>query len=148
MTPETADKWYHKLFHKRHAAQLRYDVTDAMLAIPGVRWATMRTMKGRYLGINAVCWRCDRGICRIAWNLHFSTREHLDEQRALLCCFLKLPPYYPQDANTALPIIVGQRHYFQGVVEPANEPMQPLVPLDIELDSFRNYRGAKLVARG
>ena len=64
-------------------------------------WAHMFTHGTRYMGIASRCSHCDK-ICRISFSAS-STKYHMDEQRAVLLCWLGLPYNLPAPQPNMVP---------------------------------------------
>jgi hypothetical protein len=104
MTETLAAAWHQRIFLGLHPAEPRYDVRAAIIQKRDMfLWAFEDTIKARYIGLLIECPKCGM-LCRISWNLKFSTRKHMYEQRNVLCAFLQAKPmaYVPQDS---LPVV-------------------------------------------
>ena len=92
-TAPMVDGWWQKLFCNTKPSPnfCPYEFfEEAILAsVNDVEWAYMHTHNARTMGILARCKHCGK-IMRIGWNAS-STLRHMQEQRAIVCSFLRIP---------------------------------------------------------
>ena len=105
-TAQMVHGWWQKLFcNTQPSPNCRGEYfEDAILAsVNDVEWAYMHTHNARTMGILARCKHCGK-IMRIGWNAS-STLRHMQEQRAIVCSFLRIPFEMPDPDDSEEDVI-------------------------------------------
>ena len=106
-TAQMVDGWWKKLFCNTQPSPncCPYEFfEEAILAsVNDVEWAYMHTHNARTMGILAQCKHCGK-IMRIGWNAS-STLRHMQECRALICSFLRIPFEMPDPDDSEEDVI-------------------------------------------
>ena len=105
-TAQMVHGWWQKLFcNTQPSPNCRGEYfEDAILAsVNDVEWAYMHTHNARTMGILARCKHCGK-IMRIGWNAS-STLRHMQECRASVCSFLRIPFEMPDGDDSEEDVI-------------------------------------------
>ena len=106
-TPQIVDGWWKKLFCNTqpspNCCPYEYFEAAILASVNDVEWAFMHTHNTRTMGILAQCKHCGK-IMRIGWNAS-STLRHMQECRASICSFLRIPFEMPDEDDSEEDVI-------------------------------------------